>query len=697
MAGVQIAGLASGFNWQSIINAIGTANSANVNQVTSQKATIDSQATALSTLKTDMVDFSTSVLNLQDNTGGVFSGVSVTSSDPASTWTGTASNGTPVGNYTVSVSQLATSSILNGGALTVANLNTGSALSALNTSSPITTGTFTIDGAQFTITSTAVTLQDVLTSINSSSSATGVTAAFDATNDVVRLTNTSTSSSASPIVLGAANDSSNILSVLKLSNASPVIASSSPGNYTTSSSASYFSLNGSRVLISEGESLSSIIASISSYTNGSVTGALSTTGSVTLTANAGGSIALDNGTSTFLSDMHLLGTGVYSVASSSKNGAIVPSNTLTSSGITSSGISVFSVNGVQISYDTSVDTLTTILRKINNSTAGVTASYDTNNNRIVLANNNTGNTGISVSDVSGSLMATLKLTSAQGSTLNVGSNALFRVNGGSLLSSSSNTLDGSTFGATGLSLNVNSLGTQTIQASTNATSIQTAINALITSYNKLETDISTDTQVTVSSNGVAVNALLSSNYEVYNWGRDLQNTVFNAGSQLTGSIKSLAQMGIGFTGTSRLLSITDQSKLTQALTQKASDVAAFFQTGTTGFGSTVHGKTINTMANASKEFESLTAQSTNLSKRITFLQAQLASQQASLQAQFQAMESAYSKYQTQLSAINNLSGYSSSGSSSSINSSNVSYNGQSLGSSSSSSSSGSSSSSTKTA
>jgi len=464
MAGVQIAGLASGFNWQSIINAIGTANSANVNQVTSQKATIDSQATALSTLKTDMVDFSTSVLNLQDNTGGVFSGVSVTSSDPASTWTGTASNGTPVGNYTVSVSQLATSSILNGGALTVANLNTSSALSALNTSSPITTGTFTIDGAQFTITSTAVTLQDVLISINSSSSATGVTAAFDATNDVVRLTNTSTSSSASPIVLGAANDSSNILSVFKLSNASPVLASSSPGNYTTSSSASYFSLNGSRVLISEGESLSSIIASISSYTNGSVTGALSTTGSVTLTANAGGSIILDNGTSTFLSDMHLLGTGVYSVASSSKNGAIVPSNTLTSSGITSSGISLFSVNGVQISYDTSVDTLTTILRKINNSTAGVTASYDTNNNRIVLANNNTGNTGISVSDVSGSLMATLKLTSAQGSTLNVGSNALFRVNGGSLLSSSSNTLDGSTFGATGLSLNVNSLGTQTIQA-----------------------------------------------------------------------------------------------------------------------------------------------------------------------------------------------------------------------------------------
>jgi flagellar hook-associated protein 2 len=514
----------------------------------------------------------------------------------------------------------------------------------------------------------------------------------------VRLTNTSTSSSASPIVLGATNDSSNILSVLKLSNASPVLASSSPGNYTTSSSASYFSINGSRVLITAGESLSSIVASISSFTNGSVTGALSTTGSVTLTANAGGSINLDNGSSTFLSDMHLLGTGVYSVASSSKNGAIVPSNTLTSSGISLSGSAYFSVNGVQIAYDTSVDTLTTILRMINNSTAGVTASYDTNNNRIVLANNNTGNTGISVSDVgSGSLMATLKLTSAQGSSLNVGSNALFRVNGGSLLSSSSNTLDGSTFGASGLSLNVNSLGTQTIQASTNATSIQSAINALITSYNKLETDISTDTQVTVSSNGVAVNALLSSNYEVYNWGRDLQNSVFSAGSQLTGSIKSLAQMGIGFTGTSRLLSITDQSKLTQALTQKASDVVAFFQTGTTGFGSTVYGKTISIMANASKEFESLTAQSTNLSKRITFLQAQLASQQASLQAQFKAMESAYSKYQTQLSAINNLSGYSSSGSSSSINSSNVSYNGQSLGSSSSSSSSGSSSSSTKTA
>ena len=693
MAGVQIAGLSTGLNWQLIINDIVAANSANINNVTARKTTVDNQATAISALSTDLTNLSHSVFDMENTS--LYAGVQVTSSDPTSTWTGTASNGTPTGNYSVSVSQLATSSILNGATLTNSNLSTSSALSALNTYSPITAGTFTIDGKQFSITSTSVTLQSVLNSINSSSSSTGVAAAYDSANDVISLTTTSsTSSSVSPIILGATNDTSNILSVFKLTNASPVLNSSTAGGYSVSTAASSFTINGATVAISSGESLTDIVNSISTATQGQVVGTLSgTTGalSLTLTAASGGSINLGSDTGTFLSQMHLSGASQYAVKSSSKVGAIVPSNTLVASNITST-TGAFTVNGVTLNYDASTDTLKTILGKINNSTAGVTASYDTVGNRIVLANNLTGNTGISLSDVTGDLMSKLNLTSTS-SSLSLGKNALFNVNGGSTISSASNTLDGSTFGAAGMSLTVNSLGTQTIQAATNPTNILTAINTLITAYNKLQTDIETDTLVTKDANGVATPALLSSNYEVYNWGRNIENTVFNAGSGLSGTIKSLANMGIGFTGTSRQLSIVDQSKLNQALSQKSSDVAAFFENGTIGFGA-VNNVVISTMTSASTEHNSLSTQSTSIGSQITLLQAQLTTQQAQLEKQFRAMESAYSKYQTELSAINSLSGSSgSSTSSSSLNSSNVSVNGKPAGSSSSSTSSSSSSSS----
>ena len=692
MAGVQIAGLSTGLNWQLIINDIVAANSANINNVTARKTTVDTQATAISTLSTDLTNLSHSVFDMENTS--LYAGVQVTSSDPTSTWTGTASNGTPTGNYSVSVSQLATSSILNGATLTNSNLSTSSALSALNTYSPITAGTFTIDGKQFSITSTSVTLQSVLNSINSSSSSTGVAAAYDSANDVISLTTTSsTSSSVSPIILGATNDTSNILSVLKLTNASPVLNSSAAGGYSVSTAASSFTINGATVAISSGESLTDIVNSISTATHGQVVGTLSgTTGafSLTLTAASGGSINLGSDTGTFFSQMHLSGASQYAVKSSSKVGAIVPSNTLASNITSTTG--AFTVNGVTLNYDASTDTLSTILGKINNSSAGVTASYDTVGNRIVLANNLTGNTGISVSDVTGDLMAKLNLASTS-SSLSLGKNALFSVNGGSTISSASNTLDGSTFGAAGMSLTVNSLGTQTIQAATNPTNILTAINTLITAYNKLQTDIETDTLVTKDANGVATPALLSSNYEVYNWGRNIENTVFNAGSGLSGTIKSLANMGIGFTGTSRQLSIVDQSKLNQALSQKSSDVAAFFENGTIGFGA-VNNVVISTMTSASTEHNSLSTQSTSIGNQITLLQAQLTTQQAQLEKQFRAMESAYSKYQTQLSAINSLSGSSgSSTSSNSLNSSNVSVNGKPAGSSSSSTSSSSSSSS----
>ena len=57
----------------------------------------------------------------------------------------------------------------------------------------------------------------------------------------------------------------------------------------------------------------------------------------------------------------------------------------------------FTVNGVSIAWQ-NTDTLTTIINRINSSTAGVVASYDSSNDRMTLSNANTGNQSISLAD-----------------------------------------------------------------------------------------------------------------------------------------------------------------------------------------------------------------------------------------------------------------------------------------------------------
>ena len=57
------------------------------------------------------------------------------------------------------------------------------------------------------------------------------------------------------------------------------------------------------------------------------------------------------------------------------------------------------------------------MNNINESAAGVTASYDPVNNKFVLANNTTGDVGISMQDVTGNFLAA---TGLAGGTLRHG-------------------------------------------------------------------------------------------------------------------------------------------------------------------------------------------------------------------------------------------------------------------------------------
>ena len=75
---------------------------------------------------------------------------------------------------------------------------------------PVTAGTFTVNGAQITIAGTD-TLQSVLNKITTATSG-AVTASYDASTDEITL------ASSSPVVLGSATDTSNFLQAAQLYN-----------------------------------------------------------------------------------------------------------------------------------------------------------------------------------------------------------------------------------------------------------------------------------------------------------------------------------------------------------------------------------------------------------------------------------------------------------------------------------------------
>lgn len=104
-----------------------------------------------------------------------------------------------------------------------------------------------------------------------------------------------------------------------------------------------------------------------------------------------------------------------SVISSSALGASIDATVkLSSAGFTTapSGSGSFSINGTAIAYDASVDSLNTMISRINASAANVTASYDATTRTITIKNNTTGPGAITLSDTSGNFLAATNVLAA---------------------------------------------------------------------------------------------------------------------------------------------------------------------------------------------------------------------------------------------------------------------------------------------
>lgn len=423
-----------------------------------------------------------------------------------------------------------------------------------------------------------------------------------------------------------------------------------------------FTINGAQVTVATTDSLQDVFDAIGTATGGDVTASYdSATDRITLTSASDAEIVLgaSNDSSNFLQVLKLANNGTDTVTSYGSLGAARTATTFANAGLNTAitavdgaGAGNFTINGVQIDYNVNTDSLSTLMKRINASGAGVTASYDAVNDRMTLANSATGDLGITVSETAGGVLGALGLTS--GHTTVRGENAEFSVDGGPTLISSSNTLDATAHGITGLSVTADSETTQTITVAADTEKMRGKIDAFVTAYNAVITFLDEKTKVT-SANGKVTTAVLASNRDVQEWGREMRNLAFGAISGLDGTIDRLDDLGIDL-DRDGIMSIKDTAKLDLALSESPTDVEAFFTTNTTGFAAKLDTLLDRLIDSGEGVQERITATNSGLDRQIADLERRLEQQRELLTSGFIAMESAQSRIQQQSAAITNAFG-----------------------------------------
>jgi flagellar hook-associated protein 2 len=553
-----VSGLASGFDWKSFIDQMIDVQRAPEKRLLIEQNDISQQNNALSSIKTQFGVLSTRVDALKNLS--LFNARSTSVSDDTVA-TATSSGSSPLGTFTLTVSQLATAAKQRGAA------NIGSPLSATSDVSTLVLGNagfatdvragiFTINNKQITI-ATTDTLQAVFDKISAATGGT-VTGSYDATNDKIVLT------SASEIVLGTATDTSNFLSVAKLAN------------------------NGAGD-VESGVALGGIKR-----------------GKVLAEANFATAIT-DGGT----------------------------------------GAGEFKINGVSINFSQTADSVQNVIDRINNSGAGVNASYDTVNDRFVLTSKSTGDMGVALEDVTGNFLAATGLSAG---TLERGKDLLYSIDDGGELSSKSNTITEDSSGLAGLSINVFDEGTTQVTVASDSVTIKKAITDFIDEYNNLQKLIDKNVASTTDAKGKVTAGLLAQDNNASEIASSLRSMVVQHITTALG-VDSLDDLGIKSNGDDDTLELDDESKLDTALADNLTGVTNLFTDATNGLAVKLADyieKTTGDDGTLIAHQKTLTDQMTDIDDQVAQMERVLQDQKDSMTAKFIAMEQAQAQINQQL-------------------------------------------------
>ena len=444
--------------------------------------------------------------------------------------------------------------------------------------------------------------------------------------------------------MGAPLSATNVVSGVVLSSA----------NFSSAVTGGTFTVNGKQVTIATTDSLQDVFDKISAAT-GNVTASYdSATDEITLSSASSIVLGSATDTSNFLQAAKLHNNGTGTITSSTELGGIKTGTAMATANFSTaisdggSGAGEFKINGVSIAYSATADSVANVITRINNSSAGVTASYDSINDRFILTSKASGDMGIALEDVTGNFLAA---TGISGGTLQRGNDLLYSVNGGATLSSQSNTITEASSGITGLSVTALNLGSTTITVSSDTTKIKTAINDFISAYNKVQAVIDTNTASTTDSTGKVTAGILAGEGDPHEIASTLRKLSFGQVSGLTGALKSLADLGISTNGNDNNLSLTDETKLDAALANNLTGAQDLFTNDTAGLAVSLNSyldKTIGDSGTLPTKQSNLTKQAADIDTQIADLERVVQADSQRMTDQFIAMEAAQAQLNQQL-------------------------------------------------
>jgi flagellar hook-associated protein 2 len=188
--------------------------------------------------------------------------------------------------------------------------------------------------------------------------------------------------------------------------------------------------------------------------------------------------------------------------------------------------------------------------------------------------------------------------------------------------------------------------------------MNTAITNFISKFNDVQSYIDSQTKITKTPDGKVTTALLADNREVQTWASQMRSLAFGQVSGLTGTLQRLSDMGIDFSSFDSTLSVRDQSKLNAALANKGDEVAAFFNTDTTGFvdkfQSFLSAKLTASTGPLATQMTTINRLNADIDKQIITLNQRLANQRELLTSAFLSMQNAQSAAQQQQKTLSNF-------------------------------------------
>lgn len=313
-----------------------------------------------------------------------------------------------------------------------------------------------------------------------------------------------------------------------------------------------------------------------------------------------------------------------------------------------SGNGLFKINGVEIAYNANTDAMNDVLNRINSSGAGVVASYNAIEDRVVLTNKTTGNSAIGLEDVTGNFLSATKLLSG---TQTTGQNASITLDGvAGNLESSTNEFKDVVPGLIFTAKEVKTSDWTTITVSSDTDATVNTIKGFITEFNATIDAIEGARAKGKPLQGdTALGGIMSKLYRL----------IYEPVAGLSGSQTTLSSIGIGTTTADRKHLSLDEGKFKEALANNPDRVAELFNKDLTAENPTgVAGRLkayLDEVGGAEGVFatrkDSASRQTKYIDNQIASYEVRLEQRRKILIGQFTAMEKAVGLMKSQQSAL----------------------------------------------